>query len=98
MSGAVSDHKNVEFKAFVLFVKDTPEHLKALNKGEKADNTALCLLKGKDDESLRFYKVNPAAKSTVLVYKDREVKASFVDFDAKRDSEKLKQAIAASCK
>lgn len=38
------------------------------------------------DEGMALYKINPKAKSTVLIYKKKQVTAKFVDYDAKRDA------------
>ena len=85
-----------EFKAFVLFTQDTPDHLKALNAAAKSDDVALCLLKGKSDKALSSYKIDPGAKNTVLVYRDRKVTAKFVNWTPK-DAQKLQAAIDSTC-
>lgn len=85
----------MEFKGFLLFVQDTPDHLKELNKAEMADNIGLALLKGTQDESLAGYKINtdPAVKNTVIVYKQRKASAVFVNWTPK-EAQQLKAAIA----
>ena len=76
-------------------MQDTPEHLKELNRTEKADNIGLALLKGSQDESLPGYKIStdPAVKNTVIVYKDRTTSAVFVNWTPK-EADRLKAAIA----
>lgn len=78
-----------------MFVQDTPEHLKELNKAEKADNIGLALLKGPQDESLAGYKISTdaAVKNTVIVYRDRKASAVFVNWTPK-EADQLKAAIA----
>jgi hypothetical protein len=39
-----------------------------------------------EDEGIKLYKINPKAKSTVLLYNKKAVTAKFVDYDAKRDN------------
>jgi hypothetical protein len=86
------------FRAFVYFLDGNASELKALNKKLKADSIALALIPKKDlKETLGLYKINESAKSTVLVYLNREIKAKIVNFDAKKDSEKLKEAINSVC-
>jgi hypothetical protein len=89
----VTRHKDKDFKAFVMFQNETPERLEAMNKAVKADNVALTLLKN-DDEALQGYKINPEAKNTVIVYKQRKATAVFPNFDPKKDAARLQQAIA----
>lgn len=76
-----------------MFQNETPARLQAFNKAEKADNVALTILKN-DDEALQGYKINPAAKNTVIVYKERKATAVFPNFDPKKDGKRLQEAIA----
>ena len=84
-----------EMKAFGVFWAAKPEALKKLNSDLKLDGVGLTMLKGPTDPALHDYSINTKNKSTVIVYKDRKVTASFVNYDAKKDAAKLQQAIDA---
>jgi len=58
LSEAVTRQSKAEFVAFILFMKDEPPHLQALNQAVHADNVGLCLLK---DLKIRL---SPNTKST----------------------------------
>lgn len=90
--------KHDGFRAFVYFLDGTPEQLKKLNKELGADNIALALIPpGAREDTMKMYKVNPAAKSTVLVYLNRNIKKNMVNFNPKRDTESLESAISKVC-
>lgn len=80
-----------------MVVDGKPDELKNWNKQASADNVALTTVEGVENESMQVYKVNPEAKSTVFVYKNRNIHAVFVDFDPAKDSAALKKAIAEVC-
>ena len=98
LSESREKYKDQKFRAFLLFVDREKSELIKLNQDEKSDNIALTQLKGKDDEAIEAYKVNPEAKSTVFVYKKRILAAKIVNFDPKKDKQKLVDAIAEVCK
>lgn len=45
------------------------------------------------DEGMKGYKINPKAKSTVLVYTKKAVTAKFVDYNAKKNAPELDKQI-----
>lgn len=45
------------------------------------------------DEGITLYKINPKAKSTVLLYNKKAVTAKFVDYNAKRDNAEFTKQI-----
>lgn len=92
LSAGVKNSGKSDFKAFVVFIDGDAEKIKKLNKEEKADNVAMIVLSPKDD-GYSAYKINPKAKSTVLVYADRVVTAKFVDYNAKKNQAELVKAI-----
>ena len=82
-----------EMKAFSAFWAAKPEALKKLNSDLKLNGVGLTMLKGPDDPALKDYSINTKNKTTVIVYKNRKVTASFVNYDAKKDAAKLQAAI-----
>lgn len=84
----------------MLYVKATPEELKAINRDAQADNIGLALLQGPSDPALKDYNINPdpKVKNTVIVYKNRKTSSVLVNFRPGKDDEKLKQAIEEVCK
>ena len=98
LSASVASHSQEEFKSWLIFVQDRPEHLKALNEPVHADNMGLCLLKVADDEAIKLYNitVDRSIKNTVLIYRGRKVRAKFVNWTPK-DAHKLQAAIDATC-
>jgi protocatechuate 3,4-dioxygenase beta subunit len=72
----------LHFKSFVIFRSNdaarVQTNLKALANGEKLDRVALAWLTPAN-EALKLYAINPEAKTTVLVYKNRCVMDKFVD-------------------
>jgi hypothetical protein len=48
---------------------------------------------GHDHEGMSLYKINPEARTTILVYKNRTVESKMVDYDAKKDQAKLVKLI-----
>lgn len=97
MSAAVKSHSDTQFKGFLFFIDGDEARLKKLAKEEKADNIALGVF-GSDHEGMKLYKINPKAKSTVLLYKRRLVTSKIVDYNAKRDQKALVQQINAISK
>ena len=81
-----------DFKAFIFFIDGDAEKIKKLNKEEKADNIAMGILPSTDD-GIKGYKINPKAKSTVLVYTKKSVTAKFVDYSAKKNAADLAKQI-----
>lgn len=98
LSAAAAKHKKAEFKAFVIFTRGSDADLKKLNKELKADNIALTTVDGLRADGMRKYNVNPAAKSTVFLYRDRTVKAKIVNYNAKSDAKTLSSKIDLICK
>lgn len=98
LSAAAAKHEKAEFKAFVIFTSGSEADLKKLNKELKADNVALTLVDGLKADGVQKFKVNPAAKSTVIIYRDRTVKAKIVNYNAKSDAKTLSQKIDLICK
>lgn len=91
---ATKKHKDDGFVAFVFFLDGKKSRLRRLNKRLKLDNIALCLIPpGERAETLKEYKINPNAQSTILVYKSRVIKDVIVNYD-KRDSKRLLREIA----
>ena len=83
---AVEAKKRSQFKAFVIVLTDkahskqTATALEAAASKAGFDDLAVAYLQ-KDDHAIKDYKVNTTAdvKNTVFVYKDRTVKAKFVN-------------------
>lgn len=94
----MTKHKDKEFKAFVMFVGAEPERLAKWAKEEKAPDVALTLLSGPDDKTLKDYQVNPKVKTTVMVYKDRKLTASFADPKLPKDADAITKAFEAVSK
>jgi hypothetical protein len=85
------------FRAFVYFLDGRPEQLKKLNDELQANSIALALIPDSDlDETLELYDINTKAKSTVLVYKDREVTYKVVNYNEK-DADQVMKAIDKIC-
>jgi protocatechuate 3,4-dioxygenase beta subunit len=90
--------KERELVGFVVYVNGEPARLQKLASIRKIRNIGLAYLKdgkdfGPDHQSVyTLYKINPAAKNTVIVYKDMKVVANFVDLDA-RDFGKVESAV-----
>lgn len=91
-----STQKKKGFKAFCAFWDEKPEALTRLNQKHHLDHVGLTLLAGANDEALGKYSVNTKNRTTVVVYKNRAVTASFVNFDPKKDMAKLREAIDAA--
>jgi protocatechuate 3,4-dioxygenase beta subunit len=74
--------KDLRFKSFVIFKtsdsKRADANLKAIASRVKLQNVALTWLTP-NNEALKAYSINPEAKTTVLVYKNRRVMDKFVD-------------------
>lgn len=95
LSQSAKNYEKQGFRAFVYLLNGSPKQLKALNKKLKADNIALALIApNAKDDTLKLYKVNKKAKSTVFVYLNREIKAKWVNYDPKTDSKDFKKAIS----
>jgi selenocysteine lyase/cysteine desulfurase len=88
-------YKDKEMKAFSAFWAEKPETLEKLNRDLKIDGVALTLLKGPKDPALESYSVNTQNRTTVIVYKNRKVTASFVNYNDKKDAARLQQALEA---
>jgi hypothetical protein len=91
-------HKDMELKAFFLFVSDksiSPK-LTELADATKAKDVALAYVP-KDDFSIEAYKVNlkPEVKNTVLLYRNKRIQSKFVNLKAdEKGMAELKTAIA----
>ncbi|HMS54669.1 MAG TPA: hypothetical protein PKA27_04655 [Fimbriimonadaceae bacterium] len=99
-------HSGAKLKAFVIFLtdegksKDTANAIEGMSKKVEASDVAMAWL-GKGDKAVEDYKVNTSAeiKNTVFIYKDRQVKAKFVNFKAdKKGLAELDAAISAITK
>ena len=93
IENSVTKHKDKELKAFCAFWDEKPEALTQLNKTLHLDDVGLTTLKGGNDEALKGYSIDTRNRTTVLVYKQRKVTASFVNYEAKRDAAKLQAAL-----
>ena len=99
LSAKAEEHKEDGFRAFVYFLDGTPNKLKKLNAELKADNIALALLPDEERaETLELYDINEKARSTVMVYKAREVTEKVVNFQDDEDGETVKGAIDKVCR
>lgn len=94
----MTQHGEAEFKAFIFFVNGSEEKLKSLSKEEKAGNIALGILDSEEHEGMKLYKINPKAKSTVLLYTNRNIKAKFVNYKGKEEEKKLAKKIELICR
>ena len=95
LENARNQYKATDMKAFAAFWAEKPEALEKLNSTLKIDGVGLTLLKGSSDPALQDYAIDTHHKTTVIVYKNRRVTASFVNYDAKKDEAKLKEALQA---
>lgn len=95
-------HSGAKLKTFVIFLtddsksQDTAKAIEGMAKKVQANDVAMAWL-GKGDKAVEDYKVNvaPEIKNTVFVYKDRQVKAKFVNFKAdKKGLAELNAAIS----
>lgn len=94
LSSGIKENKG--FRAFVYFENKTPTQLKELHKKLNLGDLALCLIPKEEKAStMKGYKINPKAKSTVIVYKDRKVTRTFTNYDPAKDAKALKEAIKA---
>jgi protocatechuate 3,4-dioxygenase beta subunit len=94
VEGLVATYREKELKGFVVVVDSTPEKLAITAKEAGVSRSALCYPDPSSrDEDLKSYKINPAATSTILVYKDYTVTARFVNLRAK-DFGKVEAATA----
>jgi hypothetical protein len=80
----VAAHRNQGLKGFVVVLDSTPEKLAKTAKRAGVSRSALCYPDpSTKKEDLQAYKINPAATSTILIYKEYTVAARFVDLSAK---------------
>lgn len=93
IESSATKHKDKELKAFCAFWDEKPEALTQLNKTLHLDDVGLTMLQGPKDEALKGYFIDTRNKTTVLVYKNRKVTASFVNYDAKKDAARLQAAL-----
>jgi protocatechuate 3,4-dioxygenase beta subunit len=90
----VTAHRDKVLKGFVVVLDSTPERLAKMARRASVSRSALCYPDPSSREAdLRAYKINPAATSTILVYKNYAVAARFVDLSAK-DFGKVEAAAA----
>jgi protocatechuate 3,4-dioxygenase beta subunit len=80
----VKAHGDNGLKGFVVVLDSKPERLAKMVGRAGISRSALCYPDPSSrEEDLQAYKINPAATSTILVYKDYKVLARFVDLSAK---------------
>lgn len=87
--------KDLKFKSFMIFKGDGKKlqgELAQLAKAESLSKLALTWVPS-DSDALDLYKINPEAKTTVLVYKNRRVTEKFVNLDVEKDMKALNAAI-----
>ncbi len=90
----LAKHGKHQLKGFVTVLDSSPEELEQLATSEGVVLTSLCYPDAKTGEKdLAAYKVNPKVENTVIVYKDYEVIATFVDLKGD-DAGQLKAAVA----
>jgi polyisoprenoid-binding protein YceI len=90
----LAKHEKQKLKGFVTVLDATPAELEQLATSEGVVLTSLCTPDPKTGEKdLAAYNVNPKVENTVIIYKDYEVVATFVDLPAD-DADKLKAAVA----
>lgn len=99
LQGTMEAHKDSKLKTFMIFVapgSDTDaKNIQAVAAKAKTSDVALAWLP-KNDEAVEAYKINTSSevKNTILLYRDREVKAKFVNLKADEAGlAKLKEAI-----
>ena len=79
----VTAHRDKGLKGFVVVLDSTPARLAGTARRAGVSRSALCYPDpATKAEDLKAYKINPAATSTILVYKDYTVAARFVDLSA----------------
>jgi protocatechuate 3,4-dioxygenase beta subunit len=94
VEGLVASYGDKDLKGFVVVVDSTPEKLAITAKQAGVSRSALCYPDPSSrEEDLKSYKINPAATSTILLYKDYTVAARFVNLPAK-DFGKVEAATA----
>jgi protocatechuate 3,4-dioxygenase beta subunit len=89
------NRKDLKFKSFMIFKGEGAKlesELARLAKAEALSKVALTWVPGNSD-ALELYKINPEAKTTVLVYKNRRVTEKFVNIDVEKDIKALNEAI-----
>jgi hypothetical protein len=90
----VKAHRKVGLKGFVVVLDSTPGKLAKMAHRAGISRSALCYPDPSTrEEDLRAYRINPAAISTVLVYKDYTVAARFVDLSS-NDFGRVESAVA----
>ena len=99
LSSSVKLYKDQNFRAFVYFLDGNEAQIKALNKKLKTDNISLSLITDEERKStLKGYKINSKAKSTIMLYVTRQVKSRMVNFEkGAKDENALKKAIKDLC-
>ena len=82
----VTTHSTKELKGFVIYSRGDPQKLVQLAKDKNITQAAIAYLKEAKDTSgkniFQLLKINPQAKSTILIYKDRKIFANFVDISS----------------
>lgn len=103
LSGSVKSNSAKEFKAFFINVTDSEKCVDLTNTWAKgwSDNVALAHVPA-DHSSVKAYKINVTdekVKNTVIVYKNKQVSAKFVNLEANTAGlKKLNEAISAVTK
>lgn len=100
LSNSRTRYKDKSFRAFIYLLGADESKAKALSKKTGATNIAFALLTDKERaDTLKMYKINPKAKTTLFVYDDRIISAKLVNFKAgSKDEAALNQAIEEVCR
>jgi hypothetical protein len=89
----LAKHGKDKLKGFVTVLDASPEELEQLATSEGIVLTSLCYPDPTTGEKdLAAYKINPKVENTVILYKDYEVVATFVDLNAD-DAAQLKEGV-----
>ena len=96
---AALSREESDFRAFVHFLSGDEAKLRSMAETLKTQRVALCLVPAKaKEETIEMYKINPKVRTTTIVYQKRLVERTFVNFEAKRDSQALERDIVTVCK
>lgn len=80
----VVEHQRNELKGFLAVHDAGGERLKRIAADAKVSRSSLCGMSAKTrDKDLRAYRIDPRAASTIMIYRDYKVVATFVNLSPK---------------
>jgi hypothetical protein len=82
LQNLIDQNKERKLKGFLIALNSTPQQLQQLAEARNIKSIGLCYPDPVTrDHDLKLYKINPAARNTILLYKDYKIAANFVDLD-----------------